>query len=103
MRKTVLEFFEEDGKWIRYEASYSRSRQGNFYIKHEGKVYVFKNFENGTPVLTKNGDGWEKVGRISHHYVFVGPDDKPSYYDWLESPEGEEATRRFLQSLREEV
>jgi len=105
--KVTIEFPDFSGdekKWLQYNVKYFRSKRGNFYAKliRDGmeEIYVWKRFEDGVPVLTLKDGKWIECGRIVGSTVFIGSKDQLSYEEWLETPEGQEYTRRLFESLR---
>ena len=88
MRKIQVEWKKGD-KWIYAKVALNYSKRGNYFVKHNGKVFVFKNLRNGTPVLTKTNNGWKIVGRIVDGVVFIGSKDELSFEEYIRTPEGE--------------
>lgn len=98
MGKIKLEW--KDGQvWRHVDLDVSNTANGNMKLKHDNKVYVFKNLAQGTPVVTPIDGSWKKVGRIAlHGIVFIG--EGQSYDEVLYSPAGMEASRKLLENLR---
>jgi len=104
--KTTIEFPDGPGKWLQYKVKYFYSKRGNFYAKlardsDKEEIYVWKSFEDGTPVLTLKDGKWVECGRISGYTVFIGGKDELSYHEWLETPEGKTWMKEQLKAIRE--
>jgi len=104
--KTTIEFPDGPSKWLQYKVKYFYSKRGNFYAKlarensDKEEIYVWKRFEDGTPVLTLKDGKWVQAGRVVYGTVFIGGKDELSYEEYLRSPEGIEASKQLLKSLR---
>ena len=91
--------------WKNLSLPIFHSKNGNIYVKHQGKVYVFKDFKEGTRVYGENrnfntGEArWVVEGRITKHgAIFLGTG--LSYDEYCETPEGQAEVKKMLESLR---
>ena len=90
--------------WKHIKILEQHSRRGNRFVKHDGKILVYKNRKPGTPIVTKKGNEWVQVGRIDIiGTLFLGAKDEMSYAEWQRTPEAREAARSLLRSLRREA
>lgn len=92
----------EDGSraWNRVKAPIRYSKRGNMFVKHDGKIFVFENMKEGTPVVRHVDGQWREVGRIVYYTVFLGGKEEQSYEEYLRSPEGRAAAEELMRSLR---
>lgn len=72
MGKRKLEW--KDGDFWRYvNLQLQTSRNNNYFVKHDGEVYVFTDLKEGRPVVKKVNGKWVQVGRITRYgVIFIG-------------------------------
>jgi len=87
MQKT-LEFPLGGNRWLQYKVAVEYSRNGNYFVKHAGKVYVFSDVKTGTPVVTKENGKWVTAGRMAPFTIFIGAPDQLSRFEWERTPAG---------------
>jgi hypothetical protein len=105
--KVTLEWPKnQDGAWLRIKVDEHYSNKANRFVKHGGKVYVYKDRRVGTPVLAQTSDdyvprGWVQVGRIEKGgNIFLGGEDEQSYYEYTCTPEAIEQSRKMMEALQ---
>ena len=76
------------------------SKTGYYYVYNsENTVLIWKNFEEGTPVISKNkiSEKWQQVGRIAQYkHVFLG--EGKSYTEHLDEKH-KDNIQGYLQEL----
>jgi hypothetical protein len=85
--------------WQSYTVKVGASRAGNNYCNLNGRVFVWKQFREGEPVLEKVDGHWKKVGRITWGDIFLG--EGMSHQEWMQTPEGRAVIAQRIQSLRD--
>jgi hypothetical protein len=58
--------------WRQTRVQLKNSRNGNYWFKLDGSIYVFKDLDEGTEVVVKTEGGWARAGRVARGTVFVG-------------------------------
>ena len=59
--------------WKQVDLELRTSRNNNYFVKHNGEVYVFANLKEGQPVVKKINGKWAPVGRITKYSViYIG-------------------------------
>lgn len=65
----------KDGNvWRQANVELRCSKNGNQYFTHNGALYVFSSFKEGTEVVSKIGSGaWvQHAGRICRNVIYLG-------------------------------
>jgi hypothetical protein len=83
--KTKIEW-KDGAVWRSVSVNVAMSRKGNWFFKHDGKVYVFKEKRQGEQVLVLENGKWVKAGRITRGDIFLG--QGLSYGEFCLTPEG---------------
>jgi hypothetical protein len=86
--------------WQSYTVKVGASRAGNNYCNLNGRVFVWKQFREGEPVLEKVDGHWKKVGRITWGDIFLG--EGMSHYEYTQIPKGRERALENLRQIREQ-
>lgn len=72
MGKRKLEW-QENGCWRYVSLEPKVSRNNNYFVKHNGEVYVFANLKEGQQVMKKVNGKWIQVGRITRAgEIYIG-------------------------------
>ncbi|MEA2089185.1 MAG: hypothetical protein U9O89_00270 [Thermoproteota archaeon] len=102
MKKLLtLEFPVEDRQcWRQFEKKERISQKGNRYVKHKGKIYVYRKRKPGAQIVSVVNGEWKVVGRVDcGFHLFIGAEDQLSYHQWQQTPEAREAGKKLLEGL----
>ena len=69
--KVQIEWKDGDA-WRQVKVEVNYSHNNNYWFQHNGIIYVFPTFKNGTQVVMKAGDKWIPGGRVIHNYIYLG-------------------------------
>jgi len=78
--KVTLQWKDGD-VWREVKCELRYSRNGNMFVKHDGKVYVFPNLKEDNDVVTKIDGKWEKAGRVTSGVIFLGEGESYREYN----------------------
>jgi hypothetical protein len=95
----TLEWPEGPEKWRQTRVAVGVSRHSNYYVKHDGKIFVFKDLKEGSKVLGLTDGKWQVVGRITYGTIFIGGPSEQSYEEWCRSPEGRAKLEADIQNF----
>jgi hypothetical protein len=102
--KVTVEVPNGPKAWKQFTTTAAVSRHGNYFFKHDGKPFVFRDLKHGCKVVTTNDQGkWVVCGRISHGTVFLGGPRDQSSAEYNRTPEGIAESRKLWQAYRSNV
>ena len=103
MKVTIEWPGQEPKTWRQIKVDEHHSQRDNCFVKHDGKVYVYKSRRVGTPVLSQVDGKWTEVGRIDIScHIFLGGKDELSYSEYSRTPEALEQAEKWMENWRNE-